>query len=130
MDEIDNKILEILKENPREKYVKIAKKIGLSEGTVRRRIKKMLENGIIKRFTIELSLETEGIVLVKTNPLKTKEIIEKIKKVSERIFEVSGDYDIAVLIQANTIDELNKKVDYIRGISGVLNTNTLIKLAS
>lgn len=130
MDEIDNKILEILKENPREKYVKIAKKIGLSEGTVRRRIKKMLENGTIKRFTIELSLENEGIVLVKTNPIKTKEIIEKIKKVSERIFEVSGDYDIAVLIQANTIDELNKKVDYIRGISGVLNTNTLIKLAS
>ncbi|MEM2929032.1 MAG: Lrp/AsnC family transcriptional regulator [Nitrososphaerota archaeon] len=130
MDEIDNKILEILKENPREKYVKIAKKIGLSEGTIRRRIKKMIENGIIKRFTIELSLENEGIVLVKTNPIKTKEIIEKIKKVSERIFEVSGDYDIAVLIQANTIDELNKKVDYIRGISGVLNTNTLIKLAS
>ncbi|MEM2083828.1 MAG: winged helix-turn-helix transcriptional regulator, partial [Nitrososphaerota archaeon] len=116
MDEIDNKILEILKENPREKYVKIAKKIGLSEGTIRRRIKKMIENGIIKRFTIELSLENEGIVLVKTNPIKTKEIIEKIKKVSERIFEVSGDYDIAVLIQANTIDELNKKVDYIRGI--------------
>jgi Lrp/AsnC family transcriptional regulator of lysine biosynthesis len=130
MDEIDNKILEILKQNPREKYVRIAKKIGLSEGTVRRRIKKMLENGIIKRFTIELSLETEGIVLVKTNPIKTKEIVEKIKKVSDKVFEVSGDYDIAVLIQASTIDELNKKVDYIRGISGVLNTNTLIKLAS
>jgi Lrp/AsnC family transcriptional regulator of lysine biosynthesis len=130
MDEIDNKILEILKQNPREKYVRIAKKIGLSEGTVRRRIKKMLEDGIIKRFTIELSLETEGIVLVKTNPIKTKEIVEKIKKVSDKVFEVSGDYDIAVLIQASTIDELNKKVDYIRGISGVLNTNTLIKLAS
>jgi Lrp/AsnC family transcriptional regulator of lysine biosynthesis len=130
MDEIDNKILEILKQNPREKYVRIAKKIGLSEGTVRRRIKKMIENGIIKRFTIELSLETEGIVLVKTNPIKTKEIVEKIKKVSDKVFEVSGDYDIAVLIQASTIDELNKKVDYIRGISGVLNTNTLIKLAS
>ncbi len=130
MDEIDNKILEILKQNPREKYVRIAKKIGLSEGTVRRRIKKMLENGIIKRFTIELSLETEGIILVKTNPIKTKEIVEKIKRVSDKVFEVSGDYDIAVLIQASTIDELNKKVDYIRGISGVLNTNTLIKLAS
>lgn len=128
MDEIDTKILEILKNNPREKYVRIAKKVGLSEGAIRRRIKKMLEKGIIKGFKIEVVSETEGIVLIKTNPIKTKEIVEKIKKISDKVFETSGDYDIAILIQANTIEELNKKVDYIRNISGVLNTNTLIKL--
>ena len=66
MDEIDVKILKILKEDSRTKYVKIAKTVGLTEGAVRRRIRNLINRGIIKRFTIETTVEVEGIVLIKT----------------------------------------------------------------
>ena len=128
MDETDLKILRILRENSRIKYVQIAKKIGLSEGAVRRRIRKLLDENIIKKFTIETAAEVEGIVLIKTDPTKTGEAVSKIRKMADKTFEVSGDYDIAAFIQAYTIEELNKKVDEIRKLPSVLSTNTLIRM--
>ena len=128
MDDIDLKILKILKDDARAKYVDIARKVGLTEGAVRRRIKKLLSEGIIKKFTIETSVEFEGIVLIETEPTMTNEVARNIKRVATKAFEVSGDYDIAAFIQAYTIDELNGKIDAIRDLPGVLNTNTLIKL--
>ena len=64
MDEIDVKVLEILKRNARSKYVKVAQAVGLTEGAVRRRIKELTKQGVIRRFTIETTVELEGIVLV------------------------------------------------------------------
>lgn len=130
MDEIDIKILEILRQDSRTKYVKIAEIVDLTEGAVRRRVKKMLEQGVIRKFTIETKAEVEGIILVKTDPAQTRKVALKIKGVSDKVFEVSGDYDIAALIQAYSIEELNRKVDNIRGLPEVLDTNTLIKLVS
>ncbi len=130
MDEIDIKILEILRQDSRTKYVKIAEIVDLTEGAVRRRVKKMLEQDVIRKFTIETKAEVEGIILVKTDPAQTRKVALKIKGVSDKVFEVSGDYDIAALIQAYSIEELNRKVDNIRGLPEVLDTNTLIKLVS
>jgi len=120
--------LRILKDNARMKYVNIAKKVGLTEGSIRRRIKKLQEDGVIKRFTIETTAEFEGVVLVETEPTMTSNVAKNMKKIATRVFEVSGDYDIAAFIQAYTIDDLNRKIDAIRNLPGVLNTNTLIKL--
>jgi len=128
VDEIDIKVLEILKRNARSKYVKVAEAVGLTEGAVRRRIKELVKQGVIKRFTIETTVELEGIVLVKTEPTRTREATASIRKIANRVFETSGDYDIAALIQAYTIDELNHKIDEIRRLPAVLSTNTLIKL--
>lgn len=128
MDEIDLKILEILRRNARTKYVEISGSVGLTEGAVRRRVKEMVKRGVIKRFTVETSVEFEGIVLVKTVPTKTGEATSQIKKLADRVFETSGDYDVAALISAYTIDELNRKIDEIRRLPQVLTTNTLIKL--
>ncbi|MEM2454494.1 MAG: winged helix-turn-helix transcriptional regulator, partial [Candidatus Bathyarchaeia archaeon] len=66
MDQVDLQILRILKENSRIKYVEIAKAVGLTEGAVRRRIKQLKENGIIRKFTIETSIELVGLVLIET----------------------------------------------------------------
>ena len=128
MDRTDIKILEILKKNSRTKYVKVGENVGLTEGAVRRRVKKMVEDGVITRFTVETRAEMEGIVLVKTDPAQTGEAALRIKGISERVFELSGEYDVAALIQSYTIEELNRKVDSIRGFPGVLNTKTLVKL--
>jgi len=128
VDEIDLQILRMLKENARIKYVEISRALGLTEGAVRRRIKRLKESGIIKRFTVETSIEIEGIVLIETETDKTEDVVKKVRGICDKVFEVSGEYDIAALIQAYTIDELNKRIDEIRRLSGVLATKTLIKL--
>lgn len=128
MDQIDLQILRILKENSRTKYVDIASIVGLTEGAIRRRVKQLMKRGIIRRFTIETSIELEGIVLIETETAKTNEVVEHVKKICDKVFEVSGEYDIAALVQAYTVEELNSKIDEIRKLPGVLNTRTLVKL--
>jgi DNA-binding Lrp family transcriptional regulator len=130
MDNIDLEILTLLKENARAKYVKVAESVGLTEGAVRRRVKQLMKQGIIKRFTVETATEFEGIVLIETDPTATKKATLNIGMIAARVFEVSGDYDIAALIQAYTIEDLNRKIDDIRKLAGVRNTNTLVKLTS
>ena len=59
LDKIDIKIIKILKSNCRSSNLKIARLIGVSESTIRRRIKRMLDRDIIKKFTVILTEKGE-----------------------------------------------------------------------
>ena len=63
-DKIDEKITGYLKENSRESFVDIGKKLKLSESAIRRRVKNLVDSGTIKKFTLELGEEnfTSAIV--------------------------------------------------------------------
>lgn len=128
MDELDYKILSVLKKSARENFVGIAKQLGVTEGTIRNRVKRLLKTGIIRRFTIDYEAPAEGLVILKSNLKKNKELIVKLKEFSDNIFEISGEYDIAAIIRADSIEELNKKIDRIRVLRGVTDTSTAIKL--
>ena len=52
VDDIDERIMELLEEDARMTYVEIGKMVGLSEGAVRNRIQSLTSTGVIKRFTI------------------------------------------------------------------------------
>ena len=85
MDEIDRRIIDILRKNGRAKYTEIAKEIGIPEATVRYRVRSLVNEGVIKRFTIELA--SRGITCLvgfKTEP-KTD-----IEGVCEKILELEG----------------------------------------
>ena len=53
MDIMDEEIIKILKRDSRESYVNIAEMLKTSEGTIRSRVKKLYESGIITQFTIK-----------------------------------------------------------------------------
>jgi len=46
----------------------------------------------------------------------------------EVVYEITGQYDIAVIISASNIAEVNRCVEEIRVVNGVVNTNTMIIL--
>lgn len=129
MDEIDRKIIELLCLNGSMPNVKIAKKVGLSEGSVRKRIKRMIKEGVIKKFTIEVK---EGeklsaitfIVVEPTTPIY--EVAKKIKKLKEVevVYEITGKFDLAVVLSADKIDALNSAIDKIRNFPHIKNTDT------
>ncbi len=127
MDSVDNDILARLEKNSRKPFLSIAKEIGVSEGTVRKRVKEMLEEGVIKRFTI-LRGSKEGVkafVLVKTSRL-TKEIAKKSGSLESvnNVYEISGAFDVIVYLEASTVESINKDVDKIREMEGVVSTTT------
>jgi len=129
MDDTDIKILNLLRGNSRMKNTEIARQISLTERAVRARIEKLTREGVIKKFTVETSpIGVEGIVLIDTNVGRTTAVKEKARQLSDSVFECSGEFDVAVRLRADSLDELNKKVDELRAFPGVLRTSTLIKL--
>jgi DNA-binding Lrp family transcriptional regulator len=135
MDDTDKAIIEILKKDGRATYSDIGKRIGLSEGAVRKRIKALSNSGAIKRFTVKVGLTegAEAIGLLSVDPsLPTSDVSKALKKLSnvETVYEITGQYDIAVIISGFNITEVNECLEKIRRLKGVANTNTMIILRS
>ena len=132
-DKTDEKIIEYLKEDSRESFVDIGKKLKLSESAVRRRVKQLVDNGTIKRFTLELGEEnaTSAIVLVSVDSATdTSKVSSKLTKLDgvKTVYEITGQYDITTIISAPNIAEINSTIDALRKIPGVIDTNTVIIL--
>ena len=87
MDVIDLKILEELKANSRISFNTISQKIGKTEATVRRRVKKLMDDGIIKKFTIEYSInskpKTRATVKIEPDFKDIKRILTDLKVIDE-----------------------------------------------
>ena len=127
MDKLDTQILKILKQEGRRSNLSIAKELGVSEGSIRKRLAKLKEQGIIQRFTIQTKTAIGAILNVKTAPeIATSEISQQIKSIGAlRVFEVAGRYEIVCYIQAESLQEINNHVEQIRAIRGVIETQTL-----
>ena len=135
MDEKDKEIIRILKNDGRAGYSDIGKKVGLSEGAVRKRIKVLVDARMIRKFTVKVGVAdgAEAITLLSTNPSSpTHEVSEKIREISnvETVYEVTGEYDIVAVISGMSVVEVNECIEKIRRVDGIMKTNTMIVLRS
>lgn len=133
LDKTDEKIISILKNDSRKAFVEIAQEVGLSESAVRRRVKNLVDNGTIRKFTIELGLsnKTSAITLISVSPsTDTAQVSERLRSLKgvDVVYEITGQYDIVAIVSAPTISEINKSIDEVRRIDGVDDTNTVIIL--
>ncbi len=132
-DKTDERIIEYLQDNSRESFVDIGKKLKLSESAVRRRVKNLVDSGTIKRFTIEEGGQntTSAIVLISVDStIDTSKVSSKLTKLNgiKTVYEITGQYDISVIITAPSIAEINSSIDALRKIPGVIDSNTVIIL--
>lgn len=135
MDEKDKQIIKILKDDARAGYGDIGKKVGLSEGAVRKRIKTLTDENVIRKFTVKVAAGegSQAITLLASNPTyPTVEVSKKILELPnvETLYEVTGEYDIVVVISGLTVTEVNECIEKIRRIEGIMKTNTMIVLRS
>jgi DNA-binding Lrp family transcriptional regulator len=132
-DKVDERIIGYLKEDSRESFVDIGKKLKLSESAVRRRVKNLVDSKTISKFTIELGEDnvTSAIVLVSVDSATdTSKVSLKLAKLDgvKTVYEITGQYDITTIMSASSIAEINNTIDALRKISGVVDTNTVIIL--
>lgn len=129
LDEVDRGIIEHLRMNARTTFVDIGKALDVSDATVYNRVKRLMEMGVIKRFTIEVD-ETaigkgvSGFVLVNVKPGSVKEVSKQlcdIERVSE-IHEVHGSEDLVVKVRAKNLGKVRSVILKVRGIPDVVET--------
>jgi len=132
-DKTDEKIIEFLRNDSRESFVDIGKKLKLSESAVRRRVKNLVDSGTIKKFTVEIGEgnTTSAFVLISVeSSIDTSKVSSKISKLPgvKTVYEITGQYDITVIITAQNINEINACIDALRKVPGVTDTNSVIIL--
>ena len=133
MDDKDRLILKALKNDGRASYGEIGKKMQLSEGAVRKRIKTLVDTGVIRKFTVKIGAAegAEAITLLATHPsYPTQEVSKRIREIPnvETIYEVTGEYDIVAVISGINVVEVNECIEKIRRVEGIMKTNTMIVL--
>ncbi|MCQ2079029.1 MAG: Lrp/AsnC family transcriptional regulator [archaeon] len=132
IDNLDKRILEIMKKDSRCPYVEIADNLGVSEGTVRSRVHKMTEDGIIRGFTIKTSSKNvKALVEVKIDVnTDTEAIAKELAKYDgvTEVFEVTGDQDIIAIVDVESSQSLNEIIERVRRYDNVLSTRTRLIL--
>ena len=134
-DETDKKILRELLADSRQSFRQIARKIGVSVGTVLKRIKKLETEGIIKYYTVMLDHEKVGydlaaIIELTISKGKLMDVEKEIAK--ERnvlaVYDVTGTTDAMILAKFKNRKELNSFVKKLLRIEFIERTNTHVIL--
>jgi Lrp/AsnC family transcriptional regulator for asnA, asnC and gidA len=127
IDELDHKILKLLQGDARLPFLEIAKKLKVSESTIRKRVQALKEKGVIKRFTIEIDpakigLNTVAIVGIDVDPPKLLEVAQKLCEFKEIrcVATSTGDHMIMTEIWTEDGRELTRLIsEKIGPIEGV-----------
>jgi len=135
IDSTDKTILNMLQDNARIAFRRIAEKIGVSEATVFVRVRKLQEKGVIKRFTALVSPELVGksltaFVLLSTDPKKLEDVLATLSRMNDvyEVYDVTGTYYAIVKIRTENREKLAAIIDQIGMIDGVTKTETAIVL--
>ena len=137
MDELDTKIIEILQQDGRSSNAGIARKVGVSEGTVRRRLKRLIQEEYIQVVALpdpaKIGYESQALVGVQVDPDKVDQVADGLIALDEVswVAVTTGSYDIfswATLPSSEALGIfLRTKVGTI---PGVRRTETFVNLGN
>lgn len=131
MDSKDREILDRLEEDGRAAFTEISEDMNVSEGTVRNRVQRMKDQGVIEKFTVEVSEREQVKAFVSVNISTEREFEAVLDDLPDdvEVFEVAGRFDLFVKVSRYSSEEVNKVVDDIRSIGGVNDTTTYMVLS-
>jgi Lrp/AsnC family leucine-responsive transcriptional regulator len=137
LDEKDEKILTELLRDGRKSVVEISNTLGIPRATVQERLKKMVDSGVIRRFTAipdysKIGKHVTALVFVsfrseeKVSQRGLAEEISRIPGVYE-VSVISGEWDIMLKVRARSVEEIGSLVvDRLRMMKGVEKTETCV----
>jgi Lrp/AsnC family transcriptional regulator for asnA, asnC and gidA len=135
LDQLDCQMIELLQKDGRISNTDIAKKIGMSEATVRTRLNRLIQEEFIQIVAvsnpIKLGFKIVGNIRIHVEIKKMDGIIEELKKLKPLWFVVqtTGGTGIDTEFVAKSLDELNELIfEKINKIDGVIKTETSLFL--
>tara|TARA_B100001996_G_scaffold244585_1_gene189392 strand:+ start:6668 stop:7123 length:456 start_codon:yes stop_codon:yes gene_type:complete len=126
LDDTDRRLLAVLLEDARISQRGLAQKIGVAQGTITNRLRRLEELGVIKGYTVLLEPESIGWTMTVITGLR----IEKGSMINVQqniaadprvfaVYDVTGDYDSMVLARVQSrkdLDDLTKTVFTLKGV--------------
>jgi len=135
LDDIDLRIISVIQEDSRLSYNKIASKLRISVGTAYNRIKSLEERGVLKGYTVLIDMDKVGynltaLILIQAEGKHLLDVENEIAKMNNvvSVYDITGDFDIAVIARFKDRDSLNRFIKSLIGLPYVKRTVTNVVL--
>lgn len=136
LDEIDAKIISALSADGRRSYAEVGAEVGLSTAAVHERVKKLLDKGVIRRFSISVDPERIGhsftayVAIRNDGGTPGRDIAPRLRDLPEvvELHSVAGEYDFLAKVRTTHARALEDLLFKIKSIDGVARTTSTVVL--
>ena len=136
MDELDRKIISLLQVDGRASNARIAREVGVSEGTVRRRLRQLIQSDVIKVIAVpnleQMGYGTAALIGIRTDPGRVDEVAEAIAALEETHYlaVTTGAYDLFTWVGVESPEKLGSFLrNRVGAIPGIRRTETFVNLS-
>jgi DNA-binding Lrp family transcriptional regulator len=137
MDEIDRKLLALLRENARTPVASLAKSLRVARGTVQNRIARLEREGTILGYTVRLRPQVEeqhirALMTVAVEGNRTEAVIRSLRgdPAVGALHTTNGRWDIVAELRAESLEAFDRVLARIRLVEGISNTETSLLLST
>jgi Lrp/AsnC family transcriptional regulator, regulator for asnA, asnC and gidA len=136
LDDVNLKIIDILGKDSSTPFVEIAKQLGVSDATVHIRVRRLISEGIISKFTVIIDNNLLGydhlaFMGINVKPGLADEAIEDLSNLEEvlEIHEMHGTFDLLLKIRSKDLDQMRDVVENkIRTLPHIIETELMTVL--
>ncbi len=133
LDNLDLEILRLLQSNSRISFSDMSRKLGVPEATIRYRVKKLMDRGVIRGFYTLVEPSKVGfpfsiIILADIEPDRLDYIFDELRSIPEaaHVFRLTGKYNIVAIFHVRSMDHISEVDEKIRSLDGVKSAETLL----
>ena len=135
MDDTDQKLIALLRQNARESVATLAARLKVSRGTVTNRITKLEDQGLIVGYTVRLRPDVQSNVIrawmsIAVEGNTTRAVIASLlgEPGVATLHDTNGRWDLLAELRAANLADLSSVLERIRLVKGIRNTETSIHL--
>lgn len=137
LDEVDERLLTLLRDDARQTIAQLAKELGISRGAIYSRLARLEEAKVVAGYTVRLghafaASRIRAHMMIKTLPRFHREVEGALAALHQvqAIHAISGEYDIIAMLEAEDSTQLNELIDEVGLLEGVERTTTSVILAT
>ena len=136
MDDLDHRLLSLLRENARTPVSTLAEQLRVSRGTVQARIERLVADGILLGFTVRTAPEAASHRIRAVTTIRTEGDADQVLKVVRGYPEVralhttNGRWDLVAEIATDTLEQFDDVLRRIGKVKGVAHSETSLLLST
>ena len=136
-DEIDRRLIALLRTDGRAPVTTLARQLGLSRATVNSRLERLTESGTVLGFTVRVrddhgDDDVRAISLIEVEGRSTNDVIKALRGFPEiqSLHTTNGGWDLVAEIRADSLLGFDRVLIRIRSVDGVINSQSSLLLSS
>jgi DNA-binding Lrp family transcriptional regulator len=136
MDDLDHRLIALLRTNARAPLAQLAKTLGVSRGTVQNRLDRLIASDVILGFTVRLKNPAtadriRAIMMVEVSGKGSRRVAQALRGLPQiqALYSTNGPFDLIAEIECANLEEFDRVLSSVRTIEGIARSETSLLLA-